>query len=69
MLKSDDSQSVPRIVPALLNENLDSEVLKFVNKSLSSELSTVQNSLEIQEAKTDELAAKLSKLSVWNTNK
>ena len=44
-------------------------MLSSFNKSLVSELSSVQNSSEIQEAKTDELAPKLSKLSVRNTNK
>ena len=44
-------------------------MLSSVNKLLASELSLVLNSLEIQEAKTDELAAKFSKLSVRKTNK
>jgi len=51
------------------NEKFDSEVLTTVNKALACELSTVQNTLELEEAKTNELTAKLSKLSVRNTNK
>ena len=51
------------------NENFDSEVVKTVNKALAFELSTVKNDLEIEQAKTDELTEKLSKLSVRNTNK
>jgi len=67
-LKTDDCHFVSGVDPSH-NEKFETEVLSSVNKSLASELSSVLNSLEIQEAKTDEFAAKLSKLSVRNTNK
>ena len=51
------------------NEKLDSEVLTTVNKALAYELSSVQNALELEEVRTNELTEKLSKLSVRNTNK
>ena len=51
------------------NEKFDSEVLTAVNKALACEISAVQNALELEEAKTNQLTEKLSKLSVWNTNK
>ena len=41
----------------------------FVNKSLACELVTVQNALTLEQAKVDNLTAKLSKLSIRNTNK
>jgi len=47
----------------------ESEALTSVNKSLTCELATVQNALTFEESKTDDLTAKLSKLSVRNTNK
>ena len=47
----------------------ETEVLTSVNKSLACELATVQNALTLQEAKTDDLTTKLSKLSIRNTNK
>ena len=47
----------------------ETEVLTSVNKSLACELVTVQNALTLQEAKTDDLTTKLSKLSIRNTNK
>ena len=45
------------------------EVLTSVNKSLACELVTVQNALTLQEAKTDDLKTKLSKVSIRNSNK
>ncbi|XP_065893139.1 uncharacterized protein [Dysidea avara] len=45
------------------------EVLTTVNKELAGELSKVQNKLEHEVSKTDDLTTKLSKLSVRNTNK
>ena len=47
----------------------ETEVLRSVNKSLACELATAQNALTLQEAKTDDLTTKLSKLSIQNTNK
>ena len=44
-------------------------MLTTVNKALAGELSEVQNKLEIKKSKTGDLATKLSKLSVRNTNK
>ena len=51
------------------NRPYETEVLTSVNKSLACELVTVQNALTLQEAKTDDLTTKLSKLSIRNTNK
>ena len=53
----------------MCDDRYDSEVLTTVNKALACELSKVQNELEQEVAKTDDLTAKLSKLSVRNTNK
>ena len=39
------------------------------NQELAAELATVKDALEVEEGKTDELSAKLSKLSIWNMNK
>ena len=47
----------------------ETEVLKFINKSLAHELAAAQNVLTLQEVKTDDLTAKLSKLSIRNNNK
>ena len=47
----------------------ETEVLKSVNKSVAHELVAAQNALTLQEVKTDDLTAKLSKLSIQNTNK
>ena len=47
----------------------ETEVLKSVNKSLAYELAAAQNALTLQEAKANDLTAKLSKLSIRNTNK
>ena len=47
----------------------ETEILRSVNKSLACELATAQNALTLQEAKTDDLTTKLSKLSIRNTNK
>ena len=45
------------------------QVLKSVNKSLAYELAAAQNALTLQEAKANDLTAKLGKLSIRNTNK
>ena len=54
---------------AMLKTCSDWEVLTTVNKALAGEFSEVQNKLEIKKSKTGDLATKLSKLSVRNTNK
>ena len=51
------------------DDRYDSEVLTTVNKALACELSKVQNELEQEVTKTDDLNVKLSKLSMHNTNK
>jgi len=43
----------------------EAEPLASVNKSLARELATVQNALILEQAKADNLTAKLSKLSIW----
>ena len=51
------------------SDSYELEVLTTVNRELASELSEVQNKLEHEVLKTDDLTTKLSKLSVRNTNK
>ena len=58
-----DSSTVKQYWPC------ETEVLKSVNKSLAYELAATQNALTLQEAKADDLTAKLSNLSIQNTNK
>ena len=66
-LTSTNQRTLPKVKTC--DDRYDSEVLTTVNKALACELSKVQNELEQEVAKTDDLIAKLSKLSVRNTNK
>ena len=63
-----ESQTVEK-GKAIACTSFDSEVLIAVNQELAAELPTVKDVLEVEEGKTDELSAKLSKLSIRNTNK
>ena len=66
-LTSTNQRTLPKVKTC--DDRYDSEVLTTVNKALACELSKVQNELEQEVAKTDDLTANLSKLSVCNTNK
>ena len=63
-----ESQTVEK-GKAIACTSFDSEVLISVNQKLAVKLATVKDALEEEKGKTDELSAKLSKLSIQNTNK
>ena len=49
--------------------SFDMEVLSMVNHKLAAELTSTKESLDLEQAKTDQLSEKLSKLSIRNVNK
>ena len=49
--------------------SFDMEVLSMVNHKLAAELTSTSESLDLEQAKTDQLSEKLSKLSIRNVNK
>ena len=65
------NEQYPKVVKtkAATVNSFDMEVLSMVNHKLAAELTSTKESLDLEQAKTDQLSEKLSKLSIRNVNK